>query len=189
MFRLCIFVALLSGIALSACNKTGASPDGAPRCATYVAGDVAIGVQPAVEAAQIFELTNAQGFGIDKMSGFNYVSALPPDSLAYVRRVLRSKPYLNTQGFTGGNASVYAADRKIHVVDQLFNMTPANQADWLQTLQTLQLTDDSGARCPSCKTALLKVPTGSEQRWVTELGKNPLLRWAELNCLGQIQLH
>ncbi|MDO7846695.1 hypothetical protein Q5H92_10030 [Hymenobacter sp. M29] len=189
MFRFRFFAALLGGLALAACSKDNASPDGTPRCSRYVAGDVAIGPQAATEAAQVFQLANSQGFSISKMHGFTYVSGLPADSLAYVKRVLLNKPYLNAQGFTGGNASVYAGDRKIHVVDSQFDMTPANQADWLQTLQTLQLTDEAGARCQSCKSVMLKVPTGSEQHWVTELAKNPLLRWAELNCYSQIVLH
>jgi len=175
---------LLGGLTLAACSKHEASPDDTPRCAKFAAEDVIVGMQPATTAAQVFALANSLSFRINKMTGFGYVSALPTDSLAYVRRVLRSKPYLSAPGLPGGNASVNAVDQKIHVSDQQFDMTPANQADWLQTLQTLQLTDETGARNAGSKTALLKVPAGSEQRWVTELGKNPLLQWAELNCIG-----
>ncbi|HEX8504742.1 MAG TPA: hypothetical protein VF630_05200 [Hymenobacter sp.] len=188
MFQFRLFVVLLGGLALAACSKKEASPEAEPRCSNYVAGDVAVGVQPAVEARQVFELANSLGLRIDYMSGFAYVSGLPADSLAYVKRVLRSKPYLNTRGFTGDYAFVYT-DRKIHVANSQFDLNAANQANWLQTLQTLQLVDEGGARCQSCKSVFLKVPAGSEQRWVTELAKNPLLRWAELNCIIQIQLH
>lgn len=77
-------------------------------------------------------------------------------------------------------------DAKIRVVDSLFDMTPQNQADWLQTMAALQLVDEGGARCQSCKDIYLKVPAGSEKYRVQTLAQHPAASWAELNCLRQI---
>jgi len=65
-------------------------------------------------------------------------------------------------------------------------MTPQNQADWLQTMAALQLVDEGGARCQSCKDIYLKVPAGSEKYRVQTLAQHPAASWAELNCLRQI---
>ncbi|WP_426060716.1 hypothetical protein [Hymenobacter sp. B1770] len=185
MYRLCLFAAtLLCGLSLAACSNKDVSPNDRPRCWSYVLGDLAIGVKSEVGAAQVFALANSLNFRVDNMSGFFYVSGLPTDSLAYVKRVLLSKPYLNTRGFTSGNVSIHSADQRIHVVDKLFDMTPTNQADWLQTLQVLQLTDE--ARCQGCKAVMLKVPAGSERHWVSELANNPLIHWTELNCIRRM---
>lgn len=187
MSRLVPLALLLSSLVFAACNKQDVAPT-TPRCTKFVAGDVAIGVSSNVAIEALFTQMNALGLRIDQVSGFAYISGLPADSLAYVKRTLLAKPYLTAKGFKGGAAAVYA-DGKIHVTDLLFDMSPAKQADWLHTLQQLQLTDETGTRCQTCKTVLLKVPAGSEQRWVDELAKQPTIRWAELNCYSQIKLH
>lgn len=176
---------------MAACNsskKDDAAPD-TSRCTEYVAGDVAVGIKATADIDAVFAWINSTGLHISQVNGFTYVSGLPADSLAYVNRTLLAKPYLNARGFKAGNAYVLAADRKIRVGDVLFDMTPANQADWLRTRQTLQLVDEGAARCQSCKDIFLKVPVGVEKYWAQELARHPAASWAELNCIGQIVLH
>ena len=190
MARLISTILLLTGFAFASCSKQNdAAPETAANCSQYAAGDVMVGIKANVSINTVFAWIGSTGLRLYQANGFTYVSGLPADSLAYVKRTLMSKPYLNTRGFTAGNEYVHAADHKIHVLDFLFDMTPANQADWLQTMKTLQLVDEGGAGCQGCKDIYLKVPAGSEKYWVDELAKHPAANWAELNCLGGMVLH
>jgi hypothetical protein len=191
MPRRLLVLSLIASLICTSCSnsKDDVTPETAAGCSQYVAGDVLVGVKASVGIRTVFDWINSTGLRLHQVNGFTYISSLPADSLAYVKRTLLAKPYLNARGFTAGNEYVDATDHKIRVVDFLFDMTPQNQADWLQTMDALRLVDEGGARCQSCKDIYLKVPVGSEKYWVQTLAQHPAARWAELNCLFQVSLH
>ena len=118
------------------------------------------------------------------MNGFYYTSALPKDSLAYVLKVLKSKPYCNQGGFTG-SAYISAVDGSFWEVSIFFNMDAAGQQDWLATVPRLRLADAA----TDTRYVRLQVPAGQEKFWRAEFRKNGLVKWTALNTIGGIQLH
>lgn len=145
----------------------------------FVPGQVAVGAQDATTVPQLFTLANARSLSIAYIFPARYSSALPADSLGYLRRQLATKAYANAPDWPVQivrNAQTNAVQLTVRLVD----MTAPNQQDWLTTVQQLQLQELSGS-----KTALLQVPVGEEKRWVAELQQNAALRWAELNHINK----
>ena len=100
---------LLLLLALGGCQKETPGPAEPEDAYPFVAGDLLVGIRAGVPIGQVFQLANAKSFALGEMSGFYYTSSLPKDSLAYVLKVLSSKPYLNQRGFTG-SAYINAMD-------------------------------------------------------------------------------
>jgi len=174
------FLLLLSLAALSACQKETVEP---AETADFVPGELLVGLKDGVPITRAFRLADSLSFDIKQMSGFFYNSGLPKDSVAYVKRVLLSKPYLNKKGFTGDAVYFNTVDNKIRITDFFFDMDVASQQDWISTMQQLQLTSLNAAA-----NMQLKVPIGSEKYWLTEVRKNSIVRWTELNGIGLIKL-
>ena len=173
----CLLLLLL--FAFSACRKDDPEPDPA-----FVAGDLLVGFKPDAPIEQVFALANAHGFSLNTLTGFDYTSALPNDSLAYINKVLKTKLYLKQQGSTG-RARLSAADGRLELVNGFFDMDLASQQDWLATIQQLQLI----AKTDGLPYVFLHVPVGEEKFWQAELQKNALVRYAELNAIVTLDHH
>ena len=179
-FTRCLVLLLLAFSAfLSACKKETAGPTEPEDAYPFVAGDLLVGIKVGVPIEQVFQLVNAQQFTLSQVNGFDYTSALPKDSLAYVRKVLQAKPYFNQRGFTA-NAYISAVDGSLWEASTFFNMDQASQQDWLATMSQLRLTAGTG----DYRDVYLKVPVGQEKFWRAELRKNSIVRWTELNSIG-----
>lgn len=171
---------LLLGLLIgSACKKESAAP------ADFVKGMVLVGIKDGTATAKAFRLADSLNLPITQMSGFFYRSGLPNDSVAYIKRVLLTKPYLNKKGFTGdAGVRVNAVTKQLEVVDFFFDMDLASQQDWLATMAQLQLSPLGN----STSYMVLQVPEGQEQLWLVRLSSNSLVKWVELNHIGQVQL-
>lgn len=179
---------LFLGLAASACQKETAEPAEPEDAYPFVAGELLIGIKEGVPITKAFRLADSLNFTITHLDGFFYNSNLPKDSVAYVRKVLLTKPYLNKSGSATGNIyTVYfnPDDAKIRITNSFFEMDRASQQDWVATMQQLQLI----AMPTTTASMRLKVPVSEEKYWRTELRTSPLVQWTELNSIVPMQLH
>jgi hypothetical protein len=171
---------ILVAISLSGCGDTEIKNERDH----FVPGDLIIGIHADVPIDSVFNLINKKGLVIDQMSGFFNYSTFPNDSLEYVKKALRDKPYLNKRGFKGGAAFLHAIDNRIIVTEFLFEMDTTSQQDWLETINRLQLVDlGNDTRCVS-----LKVKPGQEKAWLAVFNDHPYVKWVELNWYAHIVL-
>jgi hypothetical protein len=179
---------LFLGLAASACQKELPEPTEPEDAYPFVAGELAVGIKEGVPITRAFRLADSLNFTITGLSGFFYNSNLPKDSLAYVRKVLLSKPYFDRNGIAANNTySAYfnTDDAKIRITNSFFDMDAARQQDWRATMQQLQL-----VLIPATTAYMqLQVPVGEEKYWRTELRTSPLVKWTELNSIVPMQLH
>ena len=116
------------------------------------------------------------------MSGFFYTSPYPKDSLSILISYLNTKSYINTRDFSA-SAYVHFQTGIINVTTFFFDMNSTNQQDWINTKNLLKLFNTQG----DTKDIVLKVPVGQEKYWLNALKQNNIVKWTELNCIGQIQ--
>lgn len=173
-----IYFISISFIVFSSCKKSDIN-----FCDTYVAGEIIIGTNENINLQEIFTFINARGYKIISSFGTYYESSLPIDSLDYVKNILSTKPYMNRDGWNG-NAYLHYQSNKIMCVNQMMDMDINNQNDWLNTVQLLQLTQKDNVT-----TFLVGVKEGKEKKIIKSLIENPYIKWAELNCTGEIQPH
>jgi hypothetical protein len=155
------------------CTKT----DKYNNCEHYIRGDLSVGIKDGVPIEEVFSLFNRLDVKISKMSIYSYTSPYPQDSLASLVSYLRTKPYFE-QGTLSPNGVFLGG--VILLSTHFFDMTPANQQDWIATKNALHLTEKPGLT----KSVLLKVPEGKEKIWVFKLRPYDMVVWAELNCIG-----
>lgn len=183
--RTSTYCLLFLGLTASACQKETVEPAEPEDAYPFVAGELLVGIKEGVPITKAFRLADSLNFTITRLDGFFYNSNLPKDSVAYVKKVLLRKPYLNKGGFTADNVYFNTTDAKIRITDSFFDMDRASQQDWVATMQQLQL-----VAWPSPTADMqLKVPVGEEKYWRTELRTSPLVRWTELNSIIPVQLH
>lgn len=147
----------------------------------YVPGELVVGIIPQTEISQAFELMNQYNFYIDHASGFEYSSPWPEDSLEHITQYLSAISYLNNQGF-GPGAFYHEIENKIIIIPFFTEMDSANQLDWLNQIDILQLEESN----TDFAHLLIKVPVGKEIYWRDELKKSGIVEWVELNYIAHI---
>ena len=147
----------------------------------YVPGELVVGIIPQTQISQAFELMNQYDFYIDHASGFEYSSPWPDDSLEYITQYLSAIPYLNNYGF-GPGAFYHELENKIIIMPYFSEMNLANQSDWLNQIDLLELEESN----TDFAHLLIKVPVGKEIYWRDELKKNGIVEWVELNYIAHI---
>lgn len=162
---------LIAVLALTACKKKQEAP-----VHEYVKGDVLAGIKEDVPIDSAFTVINRLGLYIKVIYGFTYAVPYPENKLDSVRAVLKAKPYTDSTNWKA-KISYQAKWNQNVYFSNFFNMDSTNQADWLATMRKMNFTD----LAPNYKTVYLRVPEGSEQYWVDELSRQPIIRWAELN--------
>ncbi len=179
MKQLLSILALIAFFTIS-CKKDKAIPE-----EQYVPGDLSIGITSNADLRSVFDTLNVLDLKIATMHGFFYNVDLPADSLNSLLAFLDTKNYINTG--TGWKASgyYYEPENTIRVLCSYFDMTPANQFDFLNTVSSLNLID----KHEDNKYMFIKVPVGSERYWLNELKKYPFIKWTELNYIDQFKLH
>jgi hypothetical protein len=95
---------------------------------------------------------------------------------------LNSKPYINTRGFS---ASVWAHYQTgvVYNTTILWDMTILNQQDYIQTKNSLRMTD----KLSSTKNILIKVPVGQEVFWKDKFKSFSWVRWTDLNWIVRFE--
>jgi hypothetical protein len=172
---------LLLGLLISsACQKEETV---AP--ADFEKGKVLIGFKDGTPIEKAFRLADSLQLPITQLNGFFYRTTLPNDSLAYIKRVLATKPYLTKNNISWADARLNVVNNTVEVLNTFFDMDAARQQDWLSTKQQLQLVP-----LPTTTAyAAFKVPDGQEEAWLLKLSRSSLVKWAELNEYSQISLH
>ncbi len=145
-------------------------------CDRYVEGEVIIGTKEDVKFEDALLLINMNFLDIISCFGPLYESSFPADSLEYVISVLKSKPYMNKNGWAGG-AYLHYQTNKIICINQMMDLDIASQQDWHRTVQQLKLCQKDNVT-----SFLLNVKNGKEKRWVRYFKSNFIIKWAELNC-------
>lgn len=142
-------------------------------------GTVLIGTKAQVKLEKSFELINNYSLPIRQVSGVKYISAIGADSIDYVIKQLNQKDYINTHAFgavKGGSVYIHYLTGELTVVTLLWDMTPARQQDWKETIMNLRLTEISHN-----KSFNLQVAPGTEKQWVMEFKGHEDVEYAELN--------
>jgi hypothetical protein len=161
---------------LLACGKKDSESD------KIVKGDVLIGIKAGTPIDSVFSLCSRLDLKIKMVRSFVYgiPSYRQPDSIS---AYFNSKPYVDAVNWKAKVAYNSRWGQTVYS-NNFFDMDSSDQADWLLTVKTLNLTDlgaDFG-------TAHLRVPYGTEQYWVDLLSKNHIISWAELNHIVNIEL-
>jgi hypothetical protein len=181
MKNLFLFFSFASFLFNISCSDDTIAPDNSLQ---YVKGDVIVGITAQTEIEAVFDLMNELNLTIDHMSGFDYLSPWPQDSIESLIQYFSSISYLNKNGF-GPFVFYSELDNKITVLPYLYDMNLNNQTDWLIHLGKMELIDCKG----NFKNLLLIVPEGTEIFWVEKLKEYEIVRWTQLNYIGGIVPH
>ena len=166
---------------LFACSKKHS--EGVSFCHNYAPGDVLIGIEPSATMEDVFSMCAHLGLDIASMSGFYHTFGYRQDSITSLSRSLATKPYLNNGRDSLGIEAHYQT-RIIHVYTNFSNMDVTNQQDWIATRDLWHLEEMHHEN----RSILLKVPEGKEKGWIYFMLRNfRIVRWAELNCIGEFQ--
>lgn len=144
----------------------------------FVKGEVAIGIDSTVQLEQLFTYINSFNFSINEITGYTFTTTMPEESIPYIKEILNSRPYIFTGQFS---ASVWAHYQTGIVYNSsiLWDMTVANQKDYIQTKNALRMTDVQSAT----KNMLVKVPFGQEIYWRDKLSNHSWVTWTDLNWI------
>jgi len=137
-----------------------------------------------VSTVEMFNLINSYDLDVDNIDNEAYVSSLSSDKFDYVKQYFSTKPYINntTWPVTG---YLHYQTNEITIFPRLFNITNlAHQADFLQAMQVLQLTEKGNGHI-----IMFKVPEGQETKWAKHFRGLDGVEWAELNYYSEVILH
>jgi hypothetical protein len=149
----------------------------------FVKGEVLVGIDSTVQLPQLFTYVNAYGLSIAQVTGFHYTTTLSKSDIPYIKQVLNAKPYINTRGFSASVWEHYQTGI-VHNTTMLWNMNGAHQQDYIQTLNTLRMTDDQSPT----KGMMVKVPVGQEMYWKNRFARLSWVRWSDLNWISKFSL-
>jgi hypothetical protein len=184
---------LLTALLFAACKKK----EQAQPTDDYIPCRVLFGVKDGTPVESVFALADSEGLQLLSVSFYNYVAPYAKDSLLSISDLLlNTKPYINKpavdtiyKGYTF-NVSGWAEVKfdsihsNITVSCTLMNMDLASQTDWINTKEKLGLIDKTqgGAMI------YVKVPPGQEQAVISRIKYNPIVSYADVNHVGQVQL-
>lgn len=174
-----LFLLLISISTIISCKKENLIPDSPDK---YLPGDVLAGITNAADLQTLFDSINSFHLKIESMNGFSFNCNYPKDSIYSIINRLNQKPYINTgTGWSATTHSVYfsTTENAILISCTEFNMTIANQIDFINTILSLNLSD----RMKETKYIHLKVPIGAEKYWLNELKKYSFVKWTALNSI------
>jgi hypothetical protein len=150
----------------------------------FVKGDVLVGIDSTLKLERLFAYVNPLNVTIDHITGYVYTTTMTKDSIPFIKATLNSKSYVNTRGFSATVWPHYQTDI-VYNTTNLWNMTLANQQDYIQTKKFLKMTDKPS----STKYMLIKVPIGQEIYWKNKFKTFSWVQWADLNEIGGIELY
>ena len=150
----------------------------------FIPGELSVGFKENISLKASFDLVNTYGLEITDVWGQHYISDLPDDSIDYVIKILKAKPYTHNDIWNvnkNGDVFNHYSTGKITVVGILLNMGETYQKDWYKTVVELKLVEQ-----PSVKVFYLKVPVGYEKFLRDKFRSHGIVKWAELNEIVQI---
>ncbi|AHM60784.1 hypothetical protein D770_12650 [Flammeovirgaceae bacterium 311] len=145
----------------------------------FVPGEVLLHTDGTVSAREVFDFINSfDEVEVERVNNEVYLSELPSDSLNYVLEYLNAKSYTNDEVWSVTGYRHYATDA-ITIFPKLFNIkNQENQADWLESMQILQLREKGEGF-----NIFFKVPEGQEKEWKKRFEAYDFVEWVELNYI------
>jgi len=138
----------------------------------------------------VFDFINSFNHDVENRQSQLYNSDLPSDSLNYVLDYLNAKPYttygnaFKVTGYTHVNIG------KITIFHRLYNITSKSyQKDWLESIKTLELTEEDENSPTSGCIIFFRVPADKEKYWAEKFKKYDLVEWTELNYIGEFYIN
>ena len=158
-------------IAATGCNKEKPLCAGCGNPVIYQ-GEITARTKDSVSIESAFALFDTLNLPIDMIGYFSYHSALPADSMASIKKYLKSRPYIDSNFKVGINAIVSPTVININIGFGAMNI--ASQQDWIALKTQMMLTDNND----SMKVFRIQVPKGQEQSWADSLNKYSIIKYA-----------
>ncbi|MCO6497252.1 MAG: hypothetical protein J5I50_06275 [Chitinophagaceae bacterium] len=164
------FFSLAFTIAITGCKKETVDDE------NFEKGIVIIGIDSTVSMQKTFNYLNTLGLPIQQANGFTFTSTLDKSQIPFITDLLNSKSYINNRSFS---AYVYEHYQTgvVYNATTLWDMTRANQKDYISTLKNLKMTEQLN----SYRDIIIRVPIGKEKYWRKRLEKAGWVAWATLN--------
>lgn len=180
------FLSVLLLVTLISCKKKETEPEPEYK---YVPTDVIFKTTAQFSINQLFDLINELNHEVEVIRGGVLISDFQPDSLQYVLDFINKKPYTGTNdwkvsGYNHYETKVITVFPRLHQINNR-----ANQQDWLQTMQLLQLKEIKEPASDRGYIVHIHVHEGKEKEWVATLRTYNFIQWAELNYIIPYILH
>lgn len=165
-------------LTIVACKKRqSAYPD------MYAVGDLIVGIKGDAPLNVAFDLFNTNNLSIQQVYGFTYEVSQPEEQFDSIKAYLNTKPYVDSVNWSAEISYNYKSERYLYR-PTFFDMDINDQEDWLQTAKDLNFTQLEDTLV---MVALLRVPKGTEKYWAETLAEDPIIKWAELNAIFNIE--
>lgn len=152
----------------------------------FVPTDVLVRTKGYFTIDKVFDFINSFDHDVESIKYGIYNSSLPSDSLQYVLDYLNAKPYTHDGDLWYVTGYLHYQTQQITIFPKLFQIKNKEyQADWLQSMQILQLTEKTDGEC-SGNTIYFHVPEGEEKEWVKKFEEYDFVEGAELNYIIQL---
>jgi hypothetical protein len=152
----------------------------------FVPTDVFVHTKPDCTIDKVFNFINSMDHPVEFIRNSMYYSALPSDSLQYVKNYLSAKPYINDGNAGYMTGYLHYQTNQIIVLPELTQIkNKAYQADWLHTMGILKLVEYAEQE-ESGYFILFHVPEGTEKMWVRKFKMYDFVEWAGLNTIVEI---
>ena len=126
----------------------------------------------------VFNFINSFNFVVENISNRTYKSALPIDSLNYIKDYISNKKYTNDGEHKWLLVYVDHKTNYVNIVPNLFNMQNKDyQSDWLETMRILKLSEITGNE-PGTNHIIFHVPKGQEKKWAKIFESYNIVEWA-----------
>lgn len=168
MKRLVYFLAVIT---LYSCENSSSSTK------NYREGEVMLGFDQLITVDTVFAVVNYFNHKILKSGAFPQKVSYPKDSLGTLTSLLQSKNYLTFYGFSPSYDSLRST---INFYPYFVDVDIADQLDWKKMSDSLQF-DTLSVYHP--KYALIQVPIGDENYWISIYESRPYITFAELNYI------
>jgi hypothetical protein len=125
-------------------------------------------------ANEVFDLVNGYSLIIEEIDFQLMYTPFTSDSIPFLVLELGSKayfPFFSENQITTGFSN--PSPDGLTIITLLNDMTLANQQDWLQTMDKLQLQESNMGRL-----LIVSVPVGTEQEWINILKADPNIEYA-----------
>ncbi len=145
-------------------------------------GNLGVGIKKETPIGEVFATLGNLDFEIKQVHDFSYYfNNVTPDQVENQVEELvdlfNQKPYINISAYDRAKPEkmYYQTEyNRIRISLTLFNMTPANQADFVNLISTLGLEDTHNLN----RTLYIEVPEGTEESWITQMETYPFVVWA-----------
>ena len=141
-------------------------------------GNLGVGIKMETTINEVFATLGNLDLEIKQVHDFwYYLNDATPDQVEGLIDLFNQKSYINISAYDRAkpaNVHYQPEYNRIRINLKLFNMTPANQADFVNLISTLGLEDAHNLM----RTLYIEVPEGTEESWITQMETYPFVVWA-----------